>query len=161
MNTSKIKEIVKINPRTGGSNGTVYYFIVKMENWDEYPIKKGKMVEDWFKVGDELTYEIKKDGEYDKIFVEEKPFEKKSFGSKASTFVPKNPRIEAITMCMSYAKDLVIAGKVDVKNIESAATKLLKWAIDNINIIDVPVKVEEKKVEPVKEEPKEEEDLPF
>lgn len=126
--TSKIKEIVSVKERQG-DKWTVYYFIVEMENGDKYPIKKGKMKKDWFTVGQELNYEIKKDWEYDKIYVEE---EKKEFGK---TFTPKNYKADAVSFSISYAKDLVIAGKAT--DLEKEADKIYMRMLSKFNSLNV------------------------
>ena len=39
----------------------------------------------------------------------------------------KKPQIQPSTMCLSYAKDLVVAGKLEFKDILPAAEKFLNW----------------------------------
>lgn len=53
MKTSKILEIMKINPRDG-KNGTIYYITLKLENGET--ISLGKKKENAFAVGQEISY---------------------------------------------------------------------------------------------------------
>lgn len=53
MKTSKILEILKINPRDG-KNGTIYYITLKLENGET--ISLGKKKENAFAVGQEISY---------------------------------------------------------------------------------------------------------
>lgn len=39
----------------------------------------------------------------------------------------KKPQMQPSTMCLSYAKDLVVAGKLEFKDILPAAEKFLNW----------------------------------
>lgn len=124
MTTSKIKEIVWVKERQG-NNWTVYYFTVVMENGDKYPIKKGKMKKDGYQLGQELNYTIEKDWEYDKIFVQE---EKKEFGK----FMPKDYAKDFISFSASYVKDLVVAGKIEMKDYEKSFDRLWKMMCEKL-----------------------------
>lgn len=148
--TAKVKSIAE--PKEWNwPNGIVYYLTMDMDNGDTVNI--GKKSSTAFSIGDEIKYEVISEERGVKKIKEVKEEYKKNAGN----YTPKNPRIEAITMCMSYAKDLVVSGKVEIKSIKDVAQSLLDWAIDNINTIDVPAKVE-----PVKEEQKKEEpEMPF
>lgn len=120
--TSKIKEIISKKERKG-DKWTVYYFTVEMENGDKYPIKKGKMKEDGFTVGQELHYTIDKDWEYDKIFIIEE--QKANFGGGTSS------KSSNASFAMSYAKDLCVAGVIKVENLTDYAWTILAWLSNN------------------------------
>ena len=50
-------------------------------------------------------------------------------------------------MALSYSKDLVVWGKVELKDIEKVAEKLHQWMLNKYNVKPVPVAVVQKPVE--------------
>lgn len=63
MTKSKVEKIVEVKPWNGGSNGTIYYHSLVMDNGDKINIGKKKELA----IGEELSYEIVDSGqEYNK-----------------------------------------------------------------------------------------------
>lgn len=117
----KTAKIVKVTEktRTNPEWKTIYYSTVVMDNTDEYPISKGKQTTGFYKEWQSLNYTIEKVGEYDKIVVKE---EAKAFWAKP--WFAKNYEKDSISMALSYSKDLVVWGKVELSKIYEVADKL-------------------------------------
>ena len=115
MTTSKVTKVVNSKPYNG-QNGTVYYHLLQMDNGDKINIGKKKELS----VGDEITYEITETGqqEYNKAKSAQKEFtggfSGKSKGGNGS-------------FALSYAKDLVIGGVIDIKDILTTAERFKTW----------------------------------
>ena len=132
MTTSKVKLI------TGTKvwkwpNWDVFYHSMEMENGDK--VNVGKKTDNFFKVGDEINYDVVSTDEY---WVKKIKEIKEEF--KKGWYTPVNPRITAVSMAMSYAKDLVVAGKVELKDLEVEATKIFDWMNKQINALEVITK---------------------
>lgn len=115
METSKIKRVESVKPYNG-QNGTIYYHLLEMENGNKINIGKKKELQ----VGWELAYEITEKGqqEYEKA---------KSVAPQQFNGYSKKQNNQTASFALSYAKDLVIGGKVEIANILPTATKLNEW----------------------------------
>jgi hypothetical protein len=109
MKTSKILEILKINPRDG-KNGTIYYITLKLENGET--ISLGKKKENAFAVGQEISYIETVDANGKKKRSEPK----KAYGGGAGI---SNKQIAAIGAAI-----LTAGGKSDFK---TSADTILNW----------------------------------
>lgn len=124
---SKVKSISWTKPRTG-QNGTVYFHNLEMENGDKCNI--GKKSDNFFKVWDEINYEVVSTDEYGTKKIKEiKPefvpgWKKEGFS--------KNYPADAVTMCLSYAKDLAVAGKIEVVDIDTQAEIMYKRVLKTL-----------------------------
>jgi hypothetical protein len=121
MITSKVHEIIEVREWKGG-HGTVFFHKLKMDNGDIGEI--GKKVDNAFRVGDELTYEIEPTQFGNKFKVPQPAFGGgNGFGGakKGST----------ASFALSYAKDLAVAN-IAVNNapieMASLATKIIATA---------------------------------
>lgn len=156
--TAKIVSVTeksRTNPKT---QEIVYFSTVKMDNWDEYPISRGKPTSWFFKEWQELIYKVEKINEYDKIVIKE---DKPAYSAKA--WFSKNYNFDSVTMCMSYSKDLCINGKIELKDLITTADKIYNWCMtkfDNKPVAKVEPVVE-KKVEVKKPIEIEDDWLPF
>ena len=119
MKTSKIKEIRSVNSYES-KYGTFYAHEILMENWDAWQLSK--KTEGSIKVGDELNYTIT-ENEYGFKIKEVRDFPtNQQWGKKKGWNA---------SFALSYAKDLVVAGKTDVGTILEQATKFKEWLDNN------------------------------
>lgn len=123
-------------------DGTFYSFAVKFEGDDkEYSYLAKDKNEPKFKVGEEQEVEITEksgtnaDGSEWKIY-NVKPAQK-PFG-KGGGFVKKGKQeylADAVAMTASYAKDLIIAGKIEMKDFTAYWDKIFAHAEEKFNKI--------------------------
>ena len=93
-----------------GDKGTVYYHDIKLDNGDHGQIGTKERLPDKIAVGQELTYTIE-EGQYGSRI---KAVQQSSGGGFRGR--QQEPKIQMISFAMAYTKDLVVAGKVDLKN---------------------------------------------
>jgi len=119
--TSKVTSCLFKNEWTNPQSGIViYYHTIELENGDKGHIGVKEKYSPKIQVGVELTYTI----EGDKIKAVSKPFVK---GGKP--FTPEPCEHKMAGMAFSFAKDLVIAYKVEIKQIETTAERIYQWLI--------------------------------
>lgn len=106
----KIKAIHWVRERAW-QNWIVYYIDIELEDWTRWTI--GKKDKDAFRVWEEVEFDVKKEEKnwqtYTKFYEKKEEFKKQSYS--------KNYEKECVTMCMSYTKDLIVAWKVDYKDL--------------------------------------------
>lgn len=115
--TSKIKSCRFVSEWTG-QNGVVYYHEIELENGDKGQIGTKDRLPDKIAVGQELTYTIESTPRGNKI---------KAVSGQSSGFKGKpqrDPKEQMISFSMSYCKDLVVAGKLDIKDLEIGTTRI-------------------------------------
>lgn len=93
-----------------GDKGTVFYHELKLDNGDHGQIGSKERLPDKIAVGQELTYTI----------------EESSYGNKIKAVTEgkqqwagrkqPEPKIQMISFAMAYTKDLVVGGKVELKD---------------------------------------------
>lgn len=111
MKKAKTTKITQMAQKDSYGNTS---FIIEMDNGDKgfYTSKNENQTK--FVVGQETEYLIEakegKKGTYYKITL---PQSDQPFQSKGKPVI--EPRIQMISFAMAYAKDLVVAGKVDMK----------------------------------------------
>lgn len=92
-------------------------FIITMDNGDEgfYTSKNENQTK--FVIGQESEYEIEKKqgskGFYNKITA---PQEQRQFGNTGR--IQQDPKVQMISFAMAYTKDLIVAGKVTMNDLE-------------------------------------------
>jgi hypothetical protein len=120
--TAKITRTVFVSD-WAGPNGPVYYHEIELSNGDKGQIGSKEKMPAKLNPGSELTYTIEETSRGNKIkaVVENKGF--KPGGGK------QDPKQAFTTMGYSYAKDLVVAGKLDIKDFHNCA----KDIFDNMN----------------------------
>lgn len=127
----KKSKIVKIleDKETNGKYWIVYYSTVIMENGDEHQIKQWKKAKWGYKEWQELEYTIENIKWYDKIVVKEDPKEQ----YQGKQWFSKDYKKDSITMVLSFAKDLVVAWKLDIKDLEKWADKLYARVLSKLD----------------------------
>lgn len=78
------------------------------------------------KVGDTIDYELWEANEYGVHRITEKSNKPMKQGF-AKDYIK-----DSITMCMSYTKDLIVAGKVDMKDMEKEADRIYKRVLTKL-----------------------------
>lgn len=117
MKKSKVTKITKMDKKDNYGNTT---FIIEFENGDKGFYTSQKEDQTKFIVTQEAEYNIEekegKKGKYYKIT----PPQPQGGGRKPQA----EPRIQMISFAMSYTKDLVVAGKIPLDDIERIFGKI-------------------------------------
>lgn len=120
MTKSKVEKIVEVKPWTG-TNGTVLYHTLEMDNGDKINIGKKKELA----IGEEITYEITDSGhEYNKA---KTVMENPSFGGKGKS----DDYVKGIEVghAINNAVNLICAGaELDIKECKSTEEKIYESA---------------------------------
>lgn len=105
-----------------GANGNVYYHDIELDNGDKGSIGSKEKMPSKLNPGSELTYTI------------EGPDPKGGFKIKASAPMGgfsggggrkgPDPKVQIVGFAMAYTKDLVVAGKVDIKQLPEIFEKI-------------------------------------
>lgn len=128
MITAKVVSLDKQTKRDGGDKGITYFNVMTMDNWEVISI--GKKKENAFKAGDSIEYEHKDDkaDEYG-VWKAKEASQPWSWGKWG---YQKDYGKEAITMCLAYGKDLVIAGKIEEKQLIKTAERFHDWVLERL-----------------------------
>lgn len=111
---AKITRTVFVSEWTNPQGGQVYYHTIELDNGDTGQIGSKEKMPAKLNPGSELTYTIEAGPRGNKIKAVMAP---SSGGFKPGGGRPVvDPRAQFIGFSASYAKDLVIAGKVDLKD---------------------------------------------
>lgn len=111
--TAKITRVVFKNEWANPKGGNVYYHDIELDNGDKGSIGTKEKQPAKLNPGNELTYTIE-NGKI-KAVAAPKPFP----GGK----VQQDPKIQYNGFAHAYAKDLAVAGKIDLKDITAYAKK--------------------------------------
>lgn len=125
MNSSKIQEIVSVKPYLKWAHWPIYYFTMKLENSDTVNI--WKKTEDAFQLGDILNYVVEVEEYWVKKVRHPKPdeFSQETRTEATKTTTNTSTTSQQRSFSMSYAKDIVCAGKVDVAELTNLADTIL------------------------------------
>ena len=124
---SKVKS-VQANGTYDSQYGTLYKFDYEME--DGASLIANHKSQTPFPVGAEVEYEIKGTSEYGNYGKVGKP-QDGNFSKNGTQNYQKKSQGSTASFALSYAKDLVVAGKVDVDQILPSAEKLNNWLKEN------------------------------
>lgn len=114
--TSKIKAC-KFLKEWQGDKGMVYYHELELENGDHGQIGTKDRLPDKLNIGQELTYTIESSNYGNKI---------KAVTANAGGFKKpqRDPKEQMISFATAYTKDLIVAGKIDIKDLEPAVKRM-------------------------------------
>lgn len=115
--TSKIKSS-KFLKEWQGEKGIIYYHEIHLENGDEGQIGTKEKSPEKLNVGQELTYTIESSSYGNKI----KAVSQSSGGFKGKP--QRDPKEQMISFSTSYVKDLIVAGKIDIKDLEPSVKRM-------------------------------------
>ena len=114
--TSKIKSCRFVSEWTG-QNGVVYYHEIELENSDKGQIGTKERMPDKLNVGNELTYTIESTTRGNKI-------KAVAAGGGFKGKPQRDPKEQMISFATAYTKDLIVAGKIDIKDLEPAVKRM-------------------------------------
>lgn len=116
----KKAKIVKINflSEWAGPNGKVYYHDIELSNGDKGQIGAKDKLPEKLGIGAELTYTLEETSRGNKIKAVN------NSGYKGNGRAVEDPRSKFIAFAHSYVKDLVVAGKLDLKDLNGGARSM-------------------------------------
>lgn len=114
---SKIKSCRFVS-EWAGQNGVVYYHEIELENGDKGQIGTKEKNPDKLAVGQELSYTIESSSRGNKI----KAVTAQGGGFKGKP--QRDPKEQMISFATAYTKDLVVAGKVEMREFEAAVKRM-------------------------------------
>lgn len=116
--TSKIKSCRFVS-EWQGQNGVVYYHEIELENNDKGQIGTKEKNPDKLNIGQELTYTIESTSRGNKIKAVSA-----GGGSGYKGKPQRDPKEQMISFATAYTKDLIVAGKIDIKDLEPAVKRM-------------------------------------
>lgn len=118
---ARITRTVFVSEWNNPNGGQVYYHEVELDNGDKGQIGSKEKMPAKLNPGSELNYTIETTPRGNKI---------KAVMDKAQMFGGKkqvqDPRAQFIGFSAAYSKDLVVAGKLDLKDMNGAAESIFK-----------------------------------
>lgn len=125
MEKSKVTKVTKLEKQDNYGNTT---YIVEFDNLDKGFYTSKSAEQNKFIVGQEAEYEIeqkvgKTGKEYFKVTLPKQDGGGWK-GGGGSGRQPVDPRVQMISFAMSYAKDLVIGGKLDIKELQAGFDRI-------------------------------------
>lgn len=116
---AKITRTIFVSEWSNPQGGQVYYHEIELDNGDKGQIGSKEKMPDKLNPGSELTYVIESTPRGNKIKAVSSSFNR---GGKPTV----DPRAQFIGFVHAYAKDLVVAGKIEIKDINGAAESMFK-----------------------------------
>lgn len=137
MKKAIVKKVVKSINNDGSArrdNYGNYSFIIDFDNGDGGFYSSKNEDQTKFVVGKEAEYEIEqKEGsagkKYFKITLPKSDFQS---GSAFKGKAPVDPKVQMISFAMAYTKDLIVAGKVDLVNMEKEFARMYNVMISKL-----------------------------
>lgn len=105
-----------------GPNGIVYYHELKMDNGDKGQIGTKEKHPEKLTTGNELTYTIEETSRGNKIKAVSGGFKGKQI----------DPKTQMVSFSMSYCKDLIVGGKLDIKDLEKGFNRIYDLMISKL-----------------------------
>lgn len=130
--TSKVKEIVRVNPYTG-SHGTVYYHDLVMDNGDKINIGKKKEVQSGWELSYMIVGDQKDDGTYQQEYPKAKSVQLQAQQSRNGQYKKQS---NVASFALAYAKDMAVAhiekgNEFKADDVLKVATKFNQWLQEN------------------------------
>ncbi len=127
---SKPSKITKLDQKDSYGNST---FVIEFADGSKGFFTTKDENQTKFVVGTEVEYVLTetqgKNGKYNKITLPQPAQPQKSFGGGKPQ---QDPRIQMIGFSASYTKDLIVGGKVDMKEFETTFDRIYKAMISKI-----------------------------
>lgn len=119
----KITRTVFVSEWSNPQGGQVYYHEIELDNGDKGQIGSKEKMPAKLNPGNELTYTIEASSRGNKI----KAVSHAQGGGFSRTGKPPiDPRAQFIGFSAAYAKDLVVAGKMELKDMNGGAESIFK-----------------------------------
>lgn len=118
---AKITRTIFVSEWSNPQGGQVYYHEIELDNGDKGQIGSKEKMPDKLNPGSELTYVIESTPRGNKI---KAVMQNSGFNRGGKPTV--DPRAQFIGFVHAYAKDLVVAGKIEIKDINGAAESMFK-----------------------------------
>lgn len=133
---SKVIKITKFDKQDQYGNTS---YSIELENGDKGFYSSKSSDQKNFVIGNEATYLIEektgKEGKvYFKITLPKTEGGHQGAGGK-SAFVPQDPKIQMISFAMAYTKDLVVAGKIEMRDLKANFNVVFDTMISKFNEI--------------------------
>ncbi len=132
---AKVTKITKIDTKDSYGNTS---FIVELDNGDKGFYTSKNEDQKNFIVGSEAEYLIeeksgKNGNKYFKISLPQKQgFQNGGGGGK---YQPQDPKVQMISFAMAYTKDLIVGGKIDIKDLEGSFGRVFDTMFKKLNEI--------------------------
>lgn len=119
-------------------NGNMYFWIT----FEEAPTVVGTIgirPNTSMKVGDEMFYSAetrrdKNNKEFIRFHREQDPaLAQQAPQGKGKQYYSEDPKVKVIAMCLSYANELAVAGKIDPSKVTAVATDYVSWTWGKID----------------------------
>ncbi|HET6224630.1 MAG TPA: hypothetical protein VFF27_00030 [Bacteroidia bacterium] len=144
--TAKITRTVFKNEWANPKGGSIYYHDLELDNGDKGSIGSKEKEPAKLNPGQEITYTIETTDKGIKIKLVNPQQQNNFQGGGKKSYSPSDPRISNTGYAMRYVVDLIIAGKVEYKDIEPSFEKVF-------GLLDKKyLELKGDKSEPVKEE---------
>lgn len=119
--TAKITRTTFVSEWLSPQGNQVYYHSIELDNGDSGQIGSKEKMPAKLNPGSELTYTIEASARGNKI---KAASDKPAF--KGGGLPTIDPRAQFIGFSAAYAKDLVVAGKMDIKDMNGGAESIFK-----------------------------------
>lgn len=123
--TSKIKSS-KFLKEWQGEKGIIYYHEIELENGDHGQIGTKERLPDKLAVGQELTYTIESSSYGNKIKAVSQS------GGFRGGKPQRDPKEQMISFAMAYSRDLVVAGKIELGQMNQYFDKIYEAMISKL-----------------------------
>lgn len=121
---AKITRTVFVSEWSNPQGGQVYYHQIELDNGDSGQIGSKEKMPVKLNPGSELTYTIESSSRGNKIKAVN-PAQSGGF-NRGTGKAPVDPRSQFIGFVHAYAKDLIVAGKLELKDLNGAAESMFK-----------------------------------
>lgn len=124
-----ITRTVFVSEWSNPQGGQVYYHEIELNNGDKGQIGSKEKMPAKLNPGQELTYTIEPSSRGNKI---KAVVENKGQQFRGGGRPQVDPRQQVATFAMSYCKDLVVAGKIDLKLMEDVFERMYKAIMSKV-----------------------------
>jgi hypothetical protein len=126
----KIVRTVFKNKWSAGTGSPVFYHDIELDNGDKGSIGAKEEMPAKLNPGQELTYTIETDNRGGFKIKAVNPAGAGGFNAAGKR--GPDPKVQIVGFAMSYTKDLIVGGKVDIKNLPEIFEKIHKLMSDKL-----------------------------
>lgn len=129
--TAKITRTVFKNVWNNPKGGQIFYHDIELDNGDRGQIGCKEQDPSKINPGNSLTYTIEADGRGGQKIKAVMPVQQGGHWSKGGK-PQQDPKTQMISFAMSYTKDLIVAGKVELKDLEKQFSSIHNQMISKL-----------------------------